>query len=507
MDGSNEQFTGIPDKYYTNEMRREVTALAQGDFDAELATAHEFIDIGAAAKMIAAGTAAGPETYTQVIRDNQGVRDGLWKLLEHGINQAREERGYDRHDPRGTVVALCSAGVRVARVLDIVKMNAVGSDTSAHFINAFTTTLISDAARGLIATNADSFGRELSDFTRTISDQAFSKISYAPNLESWSWAKVHVAAEAITNCLVLRDVLAGLPEISAPDVEMLKRQNEAMGQSAQALRTYGPKPAVGRLESTDIRSLFIDREVVNGTLLGRNSAADMTAVQLYPGVDITSSNARFEFASSYQNRGGHSKRIVVEDLDHNEAHHTDVIIYKSARITFLGAYLEDFADSLGLGAQATLLTSMLLAQNFDLTVPAYIVALADEEATRIESEPGQPQLVDKLRRLLLARTRALNVLGPDINQALQDEDGQQTGQHRDMAKHDVIDHLRRLPPGYSASPKARALCLEEFGQEIPEGHTYVRRHNRGNIDVPHKGHRMVKNPRAANIGRVTLSHN
>jgi len=507
MDGSNEQFTGIPDKYYTNEMRREVTALAQGDFDAELATAHEFIDIGAAAKMIAAGTAAGPETYTQVIRDNQGVRDGLWKLLEHGINQAREERGYDRHDPRGTVVALCSAGVRVARVLDIVKMSTVGAETSAHFTNAFTTTLITEAARGLVATNSDNFGNDVSDFTRSLTGQAFSKVSYAPNLESWAWAKVHVAAEAITECLVLRDILSRLPEVSPPDAEMLKRQNEAMGQSAQALQTYGPKPAVGRLEGTDIRSLFIDREVVNGTLLGRNSAADMTAVQLYPGVDITSSNARYEFATSYQNRGGHSKRLVVEDLDHNQAHHTDVIIYKSARITFLGAYLEDFADSLGLGAQATLLTSMLLAQNFDLTVPAYIVDLADEEATRIESEPGQPQLVDKLRRLLLARTRALNVLGPDINQALQDEDGQQMGQHRDMAKHDVIDHLRRLPPGYSASPKARALCLEEFGQEIPEGHTYVRRHNRGSIDVPHKGHRMVKNPRAANIGRVTLSRN
>jgi len=72
------------------------------------------------------------------------------------------------------------------------------------------------------------------------------------------------------------------------------------------------------------------------------------------------------------------------------------------------------------------------------------------------------------------------------------DDGE--GQRRRPALHFVMGHLRRLPPGYRASPEARSLA-EEHGVILPPGFTHVRPHFRGGKEGPEAGTRAVPQAR------------
>ncbi|XOU94145.1 MAG: hypothetical protein ACNFW9_04845 [Candidatus Kerfeldbacteria bacterium] len=87
--------------------------------------------------------------------------------------------------------------------------------------------------------------------------------------------------------------------------------------------------------------------------------------------------------------------------------------------------------------------------------------------------------------LVVPRIRSLDNMSR-INDMLsrEVEEGVQETERRMSIKrrHEVTEHIRRLPEGHKASPAARLLAFEEFGIELQEGETFVVKHKRGKGD-------------------------
>jgi hypothetical protein len=70
------------------------------------------------------------------------------------------------------------------------------------------------------------------------------------------------------------------------------------------------------------------------------------------------------------------------------------------------------------------------------------------------------------------------------------EEGERETEKRAKRKHGVTEHIRRLPPGRKASPAARQSAYENFGIELAEGETFVKRHERGTGSPAITSHRV-----------------
>lgn len=76
-------------------------------------------------------------------------------------------------------------------------------------------------------------------------------------------------------------------------------------------------------------------------------------------------------------------------------------------------------------------------------------------------------------KLLEARASVESDLQEEVERA--EEDTRQ----RALRKHDVVEHIRKLPRGHRPSPMARHLALQTFGIVLAENETFVRKHKRG----------------------------
>ncbi len=497
-----EQQTGqeqIPDKFYFNEVKREVVAAsAEHDLMDDYNALGEFVDLGELRSVIKQGTNNYQDT-NKIINDNHELVQGLWGYLGDRYENALDVKGYASDDIRAGAVALCSAYIRLSRAVDVAKRLEIGDGGHTEFSNAMLSSVIMSGARVMAAKDDKLFTDQTIGFVSKLSSEAFKRVQYEKGNVSWNWAKVHTVAEALKTAFTARDVLKGLPELGVADTEMLKRQNDQMIEASMSLRTYTPKPAVGELEGTDLSTLFVDGEVGGHFVTGEKSAT-INHVKVFKGTSLDSSNVVMDYANAYKNNGGRAKRVGLEGADSDIAY-ADIAIY-NGELTILGVKLADFAHGMQLDGQAELLRSMILAQNFDLTVPSYVVELTNEEAAAEDADPGSNPLADKMRRLMIARIRALNSLGDGIAEELAKEDSEVAGKHKDIIKHGVVGHLRRLPAGYTAGQDAKKLCREQLGVELPDGHTYVQLHERGNIEAPHRGHKLET---VRHAGRVSVS--
>lgn len=496
-----ESIPSIPDRYFHNEMKREVTAIVNSDPVPEMVDAFQHINILELQDLISAGDQAPSSQWSELVSEADSVRNATWEYLTDCYNETVNRRGYSADDMRGLMVALSSACVRVARAVDAAKVRLLGHDASTGFTNAFTSYIFNNSANSLITNGKHLIEPSTSKFAAKMAVVSFEKTGYTRNHESWSWTKIHTLAEALECGLVMNEILSKLPEVSDADAEMLQRHNLSFSQAANSLNTFTPKPAIGKIEGTDIQTLFVDRDVSQAMLLSSIPASDFTVVALFHGdTSLTSSNSDLEYSIAYKNSGGIAKRIHSEDMSPSKPR-AQLLIRKNHELRFNSDYLADFAEGLGMKNQAALLTSLLLRQNFDLIAPSYIVDLSNEEAETIQKTHDAHPEADKLRRLLLARTRVLNILGKDIDKQISNEISESEKVHKDIQKHGVVGHLRRLPNGYSPSAQAKKLCREQLGVNIPEGHTYVQKHTRGNIEVDGKGHEIVTHKAA---GRVAM---
>ncbi|MHB1864967.1 MAG: hypothetical protein ACYCPS_02255 [Candidatus Saccharimonadales bacterium] len=500
MPKNQSEFIGeAPDNFYINEMKREVGLALQGDIASEVGGAKEFFDTKALAAMIVHADTVAPSEYPKLINSNPSLSNGLWNYFAAAHSEAATRRGYGDDDIRGLTVSLASAGIRLARVVDGIKRTCLGFDASTAFTNSLTSLVFMSAAVGLATNNANLINTSAADFTSRLADDAFKRTAMTKRNESWSWAKVFTVVESLSNVFTAYNILKQLPDIGETGAHVLQLENKALGDASEALRVYTPKPAVGEIEGTDVQTLFVDQDVSDHMII---SGKKYTVIKLFPGIDLTSSNVSLSYAVAHKHEGGLSKRIKVEDLEQMPPH-TDMVLYDQKKITILGTPLADFAKSVGMSGQAELLTSMLLIQNFDLTVPVYVVDVANQDAESSETTPDTLPIVDKMRRLVLARTRVLKVLGDEVGDAIRREDDNEKAEHNEGAKKDIVGYLRRLPTGYRASQEARQLCREQLDRDIPDGFTYVKKHQRGSLESNSKGHRMVQANTAT--GRVAVS--
>lgn len=137
---------------------------------------------------------------------------------------------------------------------------------------------------------------------------------------------------------------------------------------------------------------------------------------------------------------------------------------------------------------------------FDLVVPTYrlrspqlptIPPLFElDESDKGELKPGKLQ---NLRPdLIIPRIRLLDHMSgvySELNQEIEEADAETRARTRSLSNHQVIHHIRKLPPGRKASAEAHARA-QEYGFVLKEGETFVRDHKRGDGD-PIGPHRAV----------------
>ena len=497
---SQESRTGIPDAFYHNEMKREVRGVQSDDLDELMYELGDHIDLGQLHETLA--RSIDHEDPVGLLNSSGELTDGIWKFYNAKYNEICDRRGYVDGEIRGQMVAVASASAALAAAIDRAKVVRFGAGTYIPFANTLVSQNSMHAARSLIQ-RADTEELPEAGFAQKMADAAFIKTKQTRGRESWTWAKVFTTAESLSGAVTMREILEAVPEVSDADAEMLRRQNEELVEASISLKTYTPKPAVGELDAAGIETLFVNRDVSEHLIVTAPGVVD-THIRLFKDVGLSHSNVSLEYATPYGEGGGKVKRVAVEGTG-NGAPHTDIVLYNGRDLTMLGGYVEDFAAKCGNANQAELFKSMLLMQNFDLTVPVYVVDLANEEAGTLEEDTDRHPIADKLRRLAIARTRVMNILGDEIHEEIKAEEAEDDETFKELIKHGVAGHFRRIPDGYKPSAQAHELCKEEMGVPIPPGHTYVKIHERGNVELPSRGHKLVKIPAAAaGLGRVAF---
>lgn len=494
----------LPDRFFFNEMKKVITDVDQLYRDEELAQASSNVDIDLLGDLIVEADAINTGSYTSIINSNKVVGNQLWSFLDANLNETKASRGYGNNDDiRSLAVSLSAGVIKVARLIDRVKVDRLGREASTSFTNAYSSNFASEASLSLVEMYPDAILSDSASFMTKFANEAFKKVAIEKGNVSWSWSKVYTVAEHLSSLLTTRKILEELPKISDTDAGILKIQNGAIADAATFLQAYTPKPAIGALEGTDIQTLYVDKEVHVHTMITNRPLAKFTPVRLFPGYDLDSSNVELVHKRAHKDRGGVAKRIQVENMP-DPVSQCEVIIYDNRELLVHSHRLADFAKAINAENQEALLTSMLLSQNFDLIVPSYIVDLANEDAENIPSDSTMQPQADKLRRLLLARTKVLQILGNDINDEMKSENADSNLEYKGVVNHGVVGHLRRIPQGYKAGQLAQKLCKEQLGIELPEGHTYVQIHRRGNLEMSSRGHKIVKNAKSA--GKITLGH-
>jgi len=141
--------------------------------------------------------------------------------------------------------------------------------------------------------------------------------------------------------------------------------------------------------------------------------------------------------------------------------------------------------------------SEIISIYYDAVVPVYITERLKNEIAPRNKVLGKLAIglkkVPDFKRLALARQRLLEGNLTEILGELEspDKDMVEPGDRRPLAKHDVVNHIRRLRPGWKASPEARERCLAETGIELAEyGETYVKKYTKGELEAKTRSHKV-----------------
>ena len=132
------------------------------------------------------------------------------------------------------------------------------------------------------------------------------------------------------------------------------------------------------------------------------------------------------------------------------------------------------------------LQATILANYFDLTHAAIAPAVLEKERANLTlPSRSEQRSLESIEQLVIPRLRALS----------SKEGGEQftrkNNQERSVRWHNVIWHIRTLPPGWFASPAAQERA-GEMGVTLKPGETIVKAHNRGSKALGEVvGHQLV----------------
>jgi hypothetical protein len=147
------------------------------------------------------------------------------------------------------------------------------------------------------------------------------------------------------------------------------------------------------------------------------------------------------------------------------------------------APIRRFYEDAGKGHFYQMIRLGLAIKLFELMVPLEILKKVPGAGIVASVRDIVAKMVPKLspiRDLFTPRFRVLEDQNA-VLQAMEEEleRADQETARRNLRKHEVINHIRRLPQGHHPSPQARHLAMEELGVELAENETYVRKHVRG----------------------------
>lgn len=201
---------------------------------------------------------------------------------------------------------------------------------------------------------------------------------------------------------------------------------------------------------------------------------------------FTESDPTIEPINVGGNHLGSHMMIRVEDDESSET--AAIILDRRGELkTLTGVPLREMCERYECADAYEQLRAELLALNFDLTVPTYVVkamATADREAVEANPRWG---VKDRLRYLVIARRKYIRENRKGIKDALNEE--KKAGIDRTDV-HSVKGHVRELPEAYRASQEARDWAWKEAHILLAEsGQTWVHTHERPG--APAKGPRRA----------------
>lgn len=162
-----------------------------------------------------------------------------------------------------------------------------------------------------------------------------------------------------------------------------------------------------------------------------------------------------------------------------------------------GISVRDIFKEEGREVQFEAIRLLLSIRLYDLIVPL-------ETVERMPGQVGNPRLarftaiaqaINPLRKkigdLLVPRMQELERLPQLVNQ-LEREVAQadEETMRRTMSRHEVINHIRKLPAGHRPSPAARQRALEDWDLTLADNETYVRKHHRGSGEQQITSHKQ-----------------
>lgn len=399
--------------------------------------------------------------------------------------------------------------ITAALTADALQIRIMGQGSSTKTSNA-----IAAKAAAQHALHAANLVFHDYDEARRI-NQSYSVAAYElmqadhPSL-GWIATKLINATLLVGDRLGLGKQFEGYEPLSGEETDQLRNQNNTLWTELRALQKYGIKPAIAPAISDSNIKNWLVQDIESAYGLSKHSdfvnqqVKDTFAVFRGSNVAFNSStpeiNSIRKVNNSVKLEAVRTEELFGENQTNFELN--TVHLLKDGQLGLdAGLSLRKVAEELDALDAYEQLRSEILTIAYDLLTPVYIHDLTDDTSTTLSEmnnpNSARPEFVNKLRSLVLSRTRVLKELGEDIEFEMKKEiatDQENTTNRSNIAEHEVVNFIRKLPTGYKASQEARKQCMEDLGIELAEtGETYVRKHTRGGriSEEKPKGHKAV----------------
>lgn len=394
-------------------------------------------------------------------------------------------------------------GLQIARVIDKVKRDTVGRDSPTDVSNYLIGRVLNHLGWALPVVDheiIDGLDRLQANFTNA---------GAANETIDWHTPKIEMFTGALfvhkTNVELIDGLAARQQERPQGDVAELRTANDSLFQASGVLQKYGVKPCVAPslLDKGIVRDwLIMDKQSIgtpDRTVATKFVKQHGLAVFIGSNKRISSSHTE---TIDIMNRHDGYVRLTglhAPGLQPDATRDRFWLGYDGELYSYWGDRIVDFLDHPEQLVAYEILRSQIIALYYDLTVPVYVTEVVDQELRQAPTEPGRSRgVLNKMRRLVLARERVLRELQDEIIEGLdRGDDTLATIPPRErsrgqVAEHPVVHFIRPLPKGFHPSIKQRELCREVMnGKELGDNETFVRDHKRGSKRVETAGHRAV----------------
>lgn len=302
----------------------------------------------------------------------------------------------------------------------------------------------------------------------------------------------------------VREIEAFAAEIDEPETEVspeeLRPVNNEFAEQIRRLRSYEVAPVLFDLgaEGANRRAVYRQGRDFAGLLpeeLRKFSDSSLATL----GVVTAENDNPFELKAVPI--AGDSQRFFIEGMERILRVDLHGELWGNIPGESPGIQLKLVFERLGHSTKYELLRSRILSQVFDATAPATIVEQLNRLEVSRDNEEDTRQSSDRVvYGMLLPRVRymrsPIGQIRKDFAGAFKTEEREAEAKiARRLRRHTVSGHLRKIPAGSKPSAiailKARA-AYEDEDYELPEGYTFVSRHERGDESKGRViGHRAV----------------